>query len=752
MVDVTPSYKAPDALVRHCMRATAAKVEGTALIGSRDKDDVATLLRWMVERDAFSDYESWLNAGLALKLEYGVDGVELWEICHDDTVTADIVESKWNSFSDEPKPGMTTLNSLLQRAHQMGWRGQVRKSTSAMFDGVAQIAAAAGATLASSFPAPAGGMPMMGRGEKQAEHGGAILDEFLAATATDTPARPQADDVPQLPVSLSEHGLFHKLNDVINRVVAMAESPKFKASRIIDVMGILSNVHPDVFDAVSRRICMFGHTLPTGKIKNAGNAFSNRVERALITIDDWKRDHLGKIQNDNSDNCLVLLAQLSLDVRWNLWLERMEIKGGVDDELRWTDWTYVDDSVIAKLRTRANRTEIRFMPAEKFFWESLETISRANGVDPVRDLLAEIQAEWDGVSRLGTWLPLACGVPDDAYHQAVSRNIIGGMVRRIRQPGCKHDFMPVFYGPQGTGKSTIAAIIADMGKSTLAQIIKQSTEWFSDEVMLGDASKELVLSLAGKCVVEIAEMGMRGSANPNHVKAMISRQIDRGRTAYARSVSDRPRRNVFFGTTNDDEPLVDTTGNRRFLPVRVDREVNLAWMCDNIRQIIGEAATLEAAGNDFALPRDVWSTAGEHQEAARSATDMEILLQGWFAPTEHTANLSFITAEDLIHLSNLCGWRGPNGARSAIMKRMGFRSEKPVMDGRRPAVWVRGACPSVADIPRLGVRYMVGTDSQGRPTVGIRSTGHLSTAAPVMPVAAPPSLPTPAPGVMPPPY
>lgn len=748
MVDVTFCYQAPDALVRHCMRATAAKVDGAALIGSRDKDDVATLLRWMVEREAFSDYESWLNAGLALKLEYGIDGVELWEICHDETVTADLVESKWNSFGDEPKPGMTTLNSLLQRAHQMGWRGQVRKSTSAMFDGVAQIAAAAGASLSS---APQG-MPMMGRGEKQAEHGEAILDEFLAATAADTPARPQADDVPLLPVSLSEHGLYFKLNEVINRVIAMAEpapGAKFKASRVIDVMGILSNVHPDVFDAVCRRIRTFGHTLPDGKIKNAGNAFSNRVERALITIDDWKRDHKGEIQHDNSDNCIVFLAQLSVEVRWNLWLERMEIKGGVDDDLRWSDWSYVDDSVIGKLRTRGNRTEIRFKPADRFFWESLETIAHTNAVDPAVDLLFDLQSEWDGTSRLGTWLTATCGVPDDDYHRAVSRNIIGGMVRRIRQPGCKHDFMPVFFGPQGTGKSTLAAIIADMGKSTLAQITKRSTDWFSDEVMLGDASKELVLSLAGKCMVEIAEMGMRGSANPNHVKAMLSRQVDRGRTAYARSVSDRPRRNVFFGTVNDDEPLVDATGNRRFLPVRVDNEVNLPWMCENIKQLIGEAAALEAAGTDFALPRKVWATASEHQEAARSATDMETLLQGWFSPTEHTMGLSFITAEDLIHLSNLCGWRGANGARSAIMKRLGFRSEKPVMDGRRPAVWVRGDSPAVADIPRLGVRYMVGTDSHGRPTVGIRSTSHMSTAAaaPVMPVAA---LPTSV--LRPPPY
>jgi predicted P-loop ATPase len=282
--------------------------------------------------------------------------------------------------------------------------------------------------------------------------------------------------------------------------------------------------------------------------------------------------------------------------------------------------------------------------------------------------------------------------------------------------------MPVFFGPQGTGKSTIAKVIADMGKSTLAQIDKRSTEWFSDEVLLGDASKELVLSLAGKCLIEIGEMGQRSSTNVDHVKAMLSRQIDRGRTAYSRSVTDRPRRNVFFGTVNGDDPLSDNSGNRRFLPVAVPLELNLQWLSDNIRQILGEAATLEAAGANFALPRDVWEVAAEHQEAARSASDMEVLLSDWFAPGEHTAALSYITAADLVQLATLCGWRngGATNARGAIMKRMGFRQEKPTIYGKRAGVWVRGECLHVAKIPELGIRYTVGVDGHGRATVGIR--------------------------------
>jgi hypothetical protein len=719
--DAEPPHPCPDALLAHCTRSLSPRSTATPP-GSRDQGDVAALLTWLAEHDAFSSYEDWCQIGMALRVDQGDAGFDLWEICHDNTVTPEVAANKWQSFATDPTSDSVTLNSFLARAHSLGWRGTVRKSTTAMFDGVAQIAAAAGATLSGAPILPlTAGVPMLGRGEKQAEYGEAILQEFLSATS-DAPSRPLSDDVPTLPPSLNAHGLYSLLNDAISRVISLAEPPqKFVPTRVIDVLGILQNVHPDIFETVCRRVRSLGRTLPDGKIKNAGNAFSNKVERAFVTIDDWKRDHKGEIQHDNSDNCIVFLAQLSLEIRWNLWLERMEIKGGVDDELRWADWTFVDDSVISKLRTRGNRTEIRFRPADRFFWESLESIAYTNSVDPACDLLASLQAEWDGTPRLSTWLSHTAGTPCDPYHQAVSRNIIGGMVRRIRQPGCKHDYMAVFFGPQGTGKSTIATIIADMGTSSLSQLARCSTAWFSDEVLLGDASKELVLSLAGKCLVEIGEMGQRNSANVDHVKAMLSRQIDRGRTAYARSVSNRPRRNIFLGTVNGDEPLQDPTGNRRFLPVAMPGELNLAWLSEHIRQIIGEAATLEAAGHDFALPRSVWGTATEHQEAARSATDMEVLLADWFAPAEHTAALSYITAADLVQLASLCGWRngGATSARGAIMKRMGFRQEKTTIHGKRAAVWVRGAIAHIADIPRLGVRYTVGSDSHGRPLVGI---------------------------------
>ena len=171
-----------------------------------------------------------------------------------------------------------------------------------------------------------------------------------------------------------------------------------------------------------------------------------------------------------------------------------------------------------------------------------------NVFDPVLDRIADLESKWDKLPRLDMWLSRALDLPDEPYHRAVARNIIGGMVRRARKPGSKHDTMVVMIGSvkQGTGKSTLAAIIADLGQSTLKQIVDTGGQNFTNSIKLGHESKELVLSLAGKLVAEIGEMGMRNVASVEDIKNMITTQHDEGRTAYSRSVSKRPRRNILF--------------------------------------------------------------------------------------------------------------------------------------------------------------------------------------------------------------
>ena len=67
---------------------------------------------------------------------------------------------------------------------------------------------------------------------------------------------------------------------------------------------------------------------------------------------------------------------------------------------------------------------------------------------------------------------------------------------------------------------------------------------------------------------EMGELDAMGKAEITKVKLYIASQSDYFRASFDRRARDYPRQVVFGGTTNDDQYLIDSSGNRRFWPVR----------------------------------------------------------------------------------------------------------------------------------------------------------------------------------------
>jgi hypothetical protein len=711
--DAAP-YPAPAALIEHCTRRPAP-ARATVQPGSLDPTATATLLTWLNEREQFADYESWFQIGMALKIEFGDAGFPLWELTFDQTVTPDTATAKWESFATEPDAHSVTLLSFLQRAHKLGWKGSIGRSTQAMFgDVVANIAASAGASL----PSAAAGIPMDGGQAELTRLALPILEEFLTATS-DAPAAPTAPDLPTLPPQMSGHGLYEPLNAAISRVLALAEQPKFKPDRCTAALAVLRVAHKDVFDAVCRRVAAIGKPLKDSKIKLASTDLEDRVQRAFVKQDAWITDTKGLPEPDNPDNVVTFLGIIGAEVRWNNWLNRLEITG-----FEWSKWTAVNDDVINCLVERAFRTGTRFKVADKFLKSILSAIARRNGFDPVVERINGLK--WDGLPRLSSWLANTCGVAFDAYHQAVGRNVIGGMVKRARSPGAKHDEVMILIGKQGTAKSTLCRTLA------------LQDDWFTDSVAFGGSPQNIVPQLFGKMVVELAELDGMAKKEVQHIKAFITRQSDNVTLKYKAFASDFERRCIFIGTSNEDSPLVDITGNRRFLPVRVPGEINIAWLRANIEQLVAEAAHLADAGDDFAIPREVWAIAAEHQEAARAISDVEARLIEWFSPTQFT-KAAFVSASDLMDLSDLAGWKNVHALRRAVMMRLGFEEARPHVNGIRTRGWLRKPDDLARHVDHI-THYVVSKDQIGRPRVTIRQAHG---AAPACPVPLPPPIPLP---------
>jgi predicted P-loop ATPase len=402
---------------------------------------------------------------------------------------------------------------------------------------------------------------------------------------------------------------------------------------------------------------------PARAPKQAVSLMSGDPATVWKSLDKFNNPHAGDWANTE-----VLLHRLKYEVRFNAWTERSEIRGAGEPWVARQDW-HLD-----KLARIGSSDPHNYRPAESTLRRAIDSLARESTVDPARDMLVKLQGEWDGHRRLHMWLSHACGVPFDSYHQTVGQCIFLGLVARIRRPGVKFDLMPVFVSEvQGTAKSTLAKMLA------------LDDDWFTDGVHLGDAEKELVLLLAGKCVAEISEMRTRGEVEA--VKKMISATHDEGRPAYGRSIVKRPRRNIFCGTTNRLEFLEDPTGARRFLPIVVQGEINLDFVRQQLPQLIGEAATLQSRGVDINLPRELWPTAAEHQDAATSQSSAEVLLRDWFqgqAPC-------WVSAANLVLLLRVAlGREVSRGVYAPVMAKLGFVNKTRRVGNDVPRVWMRG--------------------------------------------------------------
>jgi predicted P-loop ATPase len=138
--------------------------------------------------------------------------------------------------------------------------------------------------------------------------------------------------------------------------------------------------------------------------------------------------------------------------------------------------------------------------------------------------------------------------------------------------------------------------------------------WFSDSVTLNMESKELIEVTQGRWFVEAPELSRLTGAEAEHVKALLSRAEDVARLAYGRSTTTRKRQFVIIGTTNEDTYLQDTTGNRRFLPIKTGT-IDVDGLIEARDQIFAEAVQRYRQGETNELPGDVLDEARREQEA-----------------------------------------------------------------------------------------------------------------------------------------
>jgi putative DNA primase/helicase len=210
------------------------------------------------------------------------------------------------------------------------------------------------------------------------------------------------------------------------------------------------------------------------------------------------------------------------------------------------------------------------------------TLASARAYHPVRDWIEN--TPWDGVSRIAEFCNTL--VTDDEKIKPelkmtlISHWAVGAVQAALSdKPSAQHGVL-VLTGAQGTGKTRwIRALCPD---DAVGGAVK-------DGLMLDAKTPDSVRLATEQWISELGELdGTFRKSDIANLKAFITSDADSYRMPYARSSNRYPRRTAFVASVNENNYLVDDTGNRRFwtIPVEsVDYEHTV-----NIQQVWAEYA------------------------------------------------------------------------------------------------------------------------------------------------------------------
>lgn len=267
-------------------------------------------------------------------------------------------------------------------------------------------------------------------------------------------------------------------------------------------------------------------------------------------------------------------------------------------------WTEVDDTYAAAW-LQAQGLKLR---GKGTVADCVQVVARDLPHHPVRAYLEALK--WDERWRLATWLRDYLGATGSAeYLGAIGRRFLISAVARILRPGCQADHVLVLEGAQGIGKTSVARALA----------VHQ--DWFAGN--LPDIhGKDAPLQLAGRWIIEIAELKAVRASQLDAVKSFLSETADTFRPPYARRSAQFPRQCVFLGTTNETEYLRDRTGNRRFWPVRATG-IDLPRLVRDRDQLWAEAVAAYQAGEQWHLTPAETAAALEEQAERVPESELE---------------------------------------------------------------------------------------------------------------------------------
>jgi putative DNA primase/helicase len=381
------------------------------------------------------------------------------------------------------------------------------------------------------------------------------------------------------------------------------------------------------------------------------------------------------IPSNTLENWYQLLEWEGVNLRYNVMSRDIEIRSNFGGgKVFGSDLKNSSD--IAQIASAGERYELQ---AKTMLPQYMLTLSSDYAFHPVKDWIE--RKPWDKVSRLFDFVNVTLITDDKKInHDFKTKLVIKWMLGALQaiiedKPKPQHGVL-VLQGLQGLGKTAWIRALCPLENAV------------KDGMMLNPANVDSVRESTRSWITELGELdGTFKKSDIANLKAFLTKSHDSYRLPYHVATEDYPRRTAFIASVNEEQYLIDATGNRRFWTIPVD-SIDYDHSFD-MQQVWAEVYELYKTGGIFWLEKDDIDTLNGHNADFEAINPYEEIIRSSFYFDQTDKFSKLMTATDICIR---CGYDSPNKATATAfgkaLSRLRIGQQRKMINGDRQRFWV----------------------------------------------------------------